>query len=254
MKKAILMGLLLASPVAAQTGLSGPGAGSSGSSPSPQLPATLGPQTGANSLSVVPNVDTPFPIVGNIPSGTADSGNPVKTGGIYNSSPPVLLNGQRGDSQLDVNGGIRSFNITIRAAAIDSFSNSNVGFSGDSASTNTNNRTILSSAPFVFDGSSWNRQRGDVTGIWSGGHATINTGQVSVGTSATLIAATRTGRQKIGVTVITAVQCAFGPSGVTLSTGWPLAAVAYASDQWDTSAALYGVCASTATVAYREQY
>jgi len=86
------------------------------------------------------------------------------------------------------------------------------------------------------------------------GGSTIVTAQISVGTTATLIAATRANRQKIGVTVTSAVQCAFGPAGVTLSTGWPLAAVAYAADNWDTAAALYGVCASTTTIAYREQF
>lgn len=86
------------------------------------------------------------------------------------------------------------------------------------------------------------------------GGSTIVTGQVSVGTTATLVAAARAGRIKVGVTVTTAVQCAYGNAGVTLTTGWPLAAVAYASDSWDTSAALYGVCASTATVGYREQF
>lgn len=86
------------------------------------------------------------------------------------------------------------------------------------------------------------------------GSAAIATGQVSVGTTATLIAAARTLRQRITVTVTTAVGCAFGNSGVTLTTGYPLAAVAGASDTTDTTAALYGVCASTATVGYKEIY
>lgn len=38
---------------------------------------------------------------GNAASGATDSGNPVKTGGVYNSTPPTLTNGQRGDTQLD---------------------------------------------------------------------------------------------------------------------------------------------------------
>lgn len=38
---------------------------------------------------------------GNAPSGSADFGNPVKIGGIYNSTPPTLSDGQRGDVQLD---------------------------------------------------------------------------------------------------------------------------------------------------------
>lgn len=82
----------------------------------------------------------------------------------------------------------------------------------------------------------------------------FTTGQITVGTSSTLIAAARAARQRVGVTVTSAVQCSFGGPGVTLTTGWPLAAVAYASDSWDTAAALYGVCASSATVAYREVY
>lgn len=40
-------------------------------------------------------------VVGNVASAATDSGNPVKTGGKYNSSAPVLTNGQRGDTQLD---------------------------------------------------------------------------------------------------------------------------------------------------------
>lgn len=41
---------------------------------------------------------------GSVASGATDSGNPVKTGGVYNSSAPTLTNGQRGDTQMDVNG------------------------------------------------------------------------------------------------------------------------------------------------------
>lgn len=41
---------------------------------------------------------------GNVAAGATDSGNPVKVGGVYNSSPPTLTTGQRGDLQLDSNG------------------------------------------------------------------------------------------------------------------------------------------------------
>lgn len=40
-------------------------------------------------------------VVGNAAAGTADSGNPVKIGGIFNSVLPTLTNGQRGNLQLD---------------------------------------------------------------------------------------------------------------------------------------------------------
>jgi hypothetical protein len=42
--------------------------------------------------------------VGNVASGATDSGNPVKIGGVYNSTLPTLTTGQRGDVQLDSNG------------------------------------------------------------------------------------------------------------------------------------------------------
>jgi len=86
------------------------------------------------------------------------------------------------------------------------------------------------------------------------GSGTIATGQVSVGTTATLIAAARATRTRITVAVTTAVACSYGNAGVTLTTGYPLTAVAGASDTTDTTAALYGVCASTATVGYKEIY
>lgn len=41
---------------------------------------------------------------GNAASGSADSGNPVKVGGVFNTALPTLTNGQRGDMQFDVNG------------------------------------------------------------------------------------------------------------------------------------------------------
>ncbi|MDE2106600.1 MAG: hypothetical protein KGL39_55810, partial [Patescibacteria group bacterium] len=45
--------------------------------------------------------------VGNVASGSADSGDPVKIGGVYNSSAPTLTTGQRADAQLDVNGNLK---------------------------------------------------------------------------------------------------------------------------------------------------
>lgn len=41
------------------------------------------------------------PIGGNVASGAADSGNPVKVGGKYNASGAAVTDGQRGDLQID---------------------------------------------------------------------------------------------------------------------------------------------------------
>ena len=47
-------------------------------------------------------------VVGNVASGATDSGNPVKVGGIYNSTAPVFTTGQRGDLQLDASGNLKT--------------------------------------------------------------------------------------------------------------------------------------------------
>lgn len=52
-------------------------------------------------------VGNPLPVAGNVASGSADSGNPVKVGGVYNTTPPTLTNGQRGDMQLAADGSQR---------------------------------------------------------------------------------------------------------------------------------------------------
>lgn len=46
-------------------------------------------------------------VVGNVASGGTDSGNPVKVGGIYNSSGITLTDGKRGDLQLDPKGNLK---------------------------------------------------------------------------------------------------------------------------------------------------
>jgi len=52
---------------------------------------------------------------GNVASGVTDSGNPVKVGGVYNTSPPTLTNGQRGDLQVDASGNLKT---TMSAATV----------------------------------------------------------------------------------------------------------------------------------------
>lgn len=51
-----------------------------------------------------PGVSSLIDVEGNIGSGSTDAGNPVKIGGVYNTTLPTLTNGQRGDAQVDANG------------------------------------------------------------------------------------------------------------------------------------------------------
>ena len=57
----------------------------------------------SNGTSVDPPSGTGVTVLGNVNSGSADSGSPVKVGGVYNSSLPTLSSGNRGDFQLDAN-------------------------------------------------------------------------------------------------------------------------------------------------------
>lgn len=65
--------------------------------------------------------------LGGVASGATDSGNPVKTGGVYNSTPPTLTNGQRGDTQMDASGNTKVTQATGLNKTDDSVTNYPVG-------------------------------------------------------------------------------------------------------------------------------
>jgi hypothetical protein len=52
---------------------------------------------------------------GNVASGSTDTGNPIKVGGRFNTTPPVLANTQRGDLQLDAAANLKSTLATLIA-------------------------------------------------------------------------------------------------------------------------------------------
>ncbi len=128
------------------------------------LPTSLGAKTGATSLSVVPASDG-FAVAGDVASGSADSGNPVKVGARYNSTLPTFTNGQRGDLQVGTRG---SLNVQLKlndsATAFTSFS------SGSDALANTSlNGLNVQAFNVVFNGTTWDRLRGDTGGAYVNG-------------------------------------------------------------------------------------
>lgn len=104
-------------------------------------------------LQFVPasNPTTSMQVVGNAAGSSADSGNPVKVGAIYNSTLPTYTNGQRSDLQVGTRG---SVNVTLFApdsttsASVAGITADGVG-SSNSLATATYNRS--------FNGSSWDR-------------------------------------------------------------------------------------------------
>jgi hypothetical protein len=113
---------------------------------------------------------------------------------------------------------------------------------------------VLNIAPHVFNGASWDRLRGDTTGLHvvNKGGATIATGHVAVTTSATLVAAARAGREKITLSPTSSVVYYVGATGVTSATG--LYVAAGEAITLDTAAAVYAVGESAVTISFVELY
>lgn len=93
-------------------------------------------------------------VVGNAASGAADSGNPVKVGGVYRTTSPTLTDGQRGDLQLGTRG---SLNVTLFPA------NNTIPIGGqvnnsDAISTTATSLTVTS-FDTIFNGSTWDRTK-----------------------------------------------------------------------------------------------
>lgn len=87
------------------------------------------------------------------------------------------------------------------------------------------------------------------------GGSSINTNQITVGATATLIVAARAGRQSVSITTTAATVLYIGASGVTTTTGHYIAASAGATITVNTAAAVYGVVASgTLVVTFLENY
>lgn len=104
-------------------------------------------------------------VVGNVAAASADSGNPVKIGGVFNTTKPTYTNGQRGDIQQDARGNI---NVSIFGSGASS------GASGVSVFTaNADNigadTTLFSVAafPYAFDGTNWDRLRTPASAVGS---------------------------------------------------------------------------------------
>lgn len=83
----------------------------------PSVNAGVAPVDATNGLSVsITNASLTVgshAVTGNVASGAADSGNPNKVAGVYNSTLPTFTTGQRGDLQIGSRG---SLNVQLMAA------------------------------------------------------------------------------------------------------------------------------------------
>lgn len=121
--------------------------------------------TGANATAIkVDGSTTTQPITGSVASGATDSGNPVKIGGVYNATQPTVTDGQRVDLQATTRGSLKVtlFGNDVATALLNSGDNSDA-----TAVSGTNNKLNTISRSTVFNGTSWDRMRGDTNGTYT---------------------------------------------------------------------------------------
>jgi hypothetical protein len=104
------------------------------------------------------NINGTVTTTGNVAAGTTDTGNPIKIGGVATSTVPTAVTvGQRVNAAYSLYGAAAVAGASITAS--DASSNGIVSLP-DMAGVARN----LSVASFVFNGTAWDRVRGDVNG------------------------------------------------------------------------------------------
>jgi hypothetical protein len=101
-------------------------------------------------------------VQGNVASGVADSGNPVKVGALAQgtSTWPTYTDGQRGNATLGVRGALRvEEHVPGTGAAFTALNN------GADATSNAGWFRGAINFGLVFNGTTWDRQRGDTNGV-----------------------------------------------------------------------------------------
>lgn len=192
-------------------------------------------------------------VQGNVGHATTDSGNPVKVGGYGSFAvPAAVTTGQRVNAWYGLNG--QAFSVLTNTTGNQSASV--LSAVGDGSPVNSG-LVVWSQNQYLDPATSTlTRARGDTIGgyVVSKGGANIVTNQVNVGTSATLVVAARTGRQKVTLTSTSAVVFYVGGATVTAANGLYVAAAAGASVTLDTAAAVYAVGGAAVTISYAEFY
>lgn len=108
---------------------------------------------------------------GGVASGSADTGNPIKVAGVYNTTPPTLTNGQRGDLQVGNRG-------TLNVQLVDGNGTNLSTVSNTADAGNLTNAFKVQSLSKLYNGTTSDLQRGnvDLSILASGARTTTQTG------------------------------------------------------------------------------
>ncbi len=116
-------------------------------------------------------------VAGDVAAGAADSGNPVKVGGVYLSAQTTVSTGQRKDLQVDSTGDLRTL---ICRPDYSGVLCSNV-FTPTDANSGSMNALSVFNIPGLFNGSTYDRQRSNFD---TGALATLSSQAAGNGNSA----------------------------------------------------------------------
>lgn len=88
---------------------------------------------------------------------------PVPVGGIFQTTLPTYTNLDRTQAQFTSRGGLLASVVGVGSTGADAFLNSSTTYFGSEASPGTNPRLLITGGS-VFNGTSWDRLRGNTTG------------------------------------------------------------------------------------------
>lgn len=156
--------------------LSGGGSNASVSATGAAVPASatmVGVQSGANLVALVGSTadgllvnlgtNNDVTATGNVANDAADSGNPVKVGGVYRSTLASVADGDRTDAQSDTYGNLRTLIAGQQVTGTDNIANNALVSIQANSSTSTGTLRPLLIAQTVYDGTAWDMMRGDAT-------------------------------------------------------------------------------------------
>lgn len=117
--------------------------------------------TSGNPIITQAAAGTTNQVQGNVASAATDSGNPVKVGCAFNTTPPTLTTGQRVDAQCGARG---SLDVTLFLQdATTAIGGRADNADGDAANATSSNLRVVARNT-VFNGTTWDRAYGDTSG------------------------------------------------------------------------------------------
>lgn len=156
-------------------------------------------------------------VQGNIASGSTDSGNPLKVGGVNRTTQPTLTDGQRGDAQLDTRSNIKTVLFANNTATAITVSATNADGRATSA---TASRFEVVNDNYIYNGTTYDRQVSVINGTNSTGTGIAAAGLLAQldDTSPTSIAENQFGNLRIDTARQLRVNNQSAPDSTLLNT------------------------------------